>query len=198
MVFLSCFEPQQQRCHMQDSSHSHMQPQQHMRQHHTTVPPAASALHQVCSYAGCSRGVPQGQLTLQATLRVCNLDGSSKRLSGQQAATTINLEGPCAPTTLPCSACPCRRATCAPHPPMCPQNSALVFFKRFYTQASCLEHDPLRVMPTCIYLACKVSQDWPTDLLAHWPIGQLTQWPTDSLAQHSRVNLGPVWITYGS
>jgi hypothetical protein len=32
-----------------------------------------------------------------------------------------------------------------------------MFFKRFYTGASCLEHDPLRVMPTCIYLGCKVA-----------------------------------------
>lgn len=38
------------------------------------------------------------------------------------------------------------------------QNAALVFFKRFYSQASCLEHDPLRVMPTCIYTACKVRR----------------------------------------
>jgi hypothetical protein len=36
------------------------------------------------------------------------------------------------------------------------QHASLLFFKRFYVQSSCLEHDPTRVMPTCIYLACKV------------------------------------------
>jgi hypothetical protein len=36
------------------------------------------------------------------------------------------------------------------------QSASLLFFKRFYCLASVLEHDPLRVMPTCIYLACKV------------------------------------------
>lgn len=50
---------------------------------------------------------------------------------------------------------------------LCPQNAALLFYKRFYIQGSCLEHDPTRVMPTCIYLACKVRHaryshvSWP-------------------------------------
>ena len=39
---------------------------------------------------------------------------------------------------------------------LCVQNAALIYFKRFYSQASCVEHDPMRVMVTCIYLACKV------------------------------------------
>ncbi|KAF8060065.1 Zeaxanthin epoxidase [Scenedesmus sp. PABB004] len=36
--------------------------------------------------------------------------------------------------------------------------SSMTFFRRFYSQASCLEHDPNRIMPTCIYLACKVEE----------------------------------------
>lgn len=36
------------------------------------------------------------------------------------------------------------------------QNAALLYFKRFFSQASCVEHDAMRVMATCVYLACKV------------------------------------------
>ena len=38
------------------------------------------------------------------------------------------------------------------------QSTALQYMKRFYTQYSCLEHDPHRIMPTAIYVACKVSR----------------------------------------
>lgn len=37
------------------------------------------------------------------------------------------------------------------------QNAALLYFKRFFSQASCVEHDAMRVMATCVYLACKVN-----------------------------------------
>lgn len=36
------------------------------------------------------------------------------------------------------------------------QATALAYFKRFYVNNSCLEYDPAKIMPTCIYLACKV------------------------------------------
>lgn len=38
------------------------------------------------------------------------------------------------------------------------QNAALLYFKRFFSQASCVEHDAMRVMATCVYLACKVRR----------------------------------------
>ncbi len=38
-----------------------------------------------------------------------------------------------------------------------PQATAIVYFKRFYTINSCLECDPARTMPVCIYLAAKVN-----------------------------------------
>lgn len=38
------------------------------------------------------------------------------------------------------------------------QNAALLYFKRFFSQASCVEHDAMRVMATCVYLACKVGR----------------------------------------
>lgn len=38
-----------------------------------------------------------------------------------------------------------------------PQATATAYFKRFYVHRSCLEHDPARIMPTCIYLAAKVG-----------------------------------------
>ena len=34
--------------------------------------------------------------------------------------------------------------------------AALIFFKRFYTRFSVLEHAPKAIMLTCVYLACKV------------------------------------------
>ena len=36
------------------------------------------------------------------------------------------------------------------------QGTALTFFKRFYLSCSMLDHDPKKIMLTCIYLACKV------------------------------------------
>jgi len=38
------------------------------------------------------------------------------------------------------------------------QATALMYFKRFYTVHSCLEYDPARIMPTCVYVACKVGR----------------------------------------
>jgi hypothetical protein len=38
------------------------------------------------------------------------------------------------------------------------QATAAAYFKRFYIQRSCLEHDPSRIVPTCIYLAAKASR----------------------------------------
>lgn len=64
------------------------------------------------------------------------------------------------------------------------QSTALVFFKRFYTQASCLEHDPLRVMPTCIYLACKAS-------LCCWQLLQISRAHLAGVASCSHYSNGP-------
>lgn len=49
------------------------------------------------------------------------------------------------------------RAVCEAYPlPPKVAATAAAYFKRFYVRRSCLEHDPSRIMPTCIYLAAKV------------------------------------------
>ncbi|GBF89062.1 cyclin-H1 [Raphidocelis subcapitata] len=45
------------------------------------------------------------------------------------------------------------RAVCEAYPlPPKVAATATAYFKRFYVQRSCLEHDPSRIMPTCIYV----------------------------------------------
>uniref|UniRef100_A0A383VC47 Cyclin-like domain-containing protein n=1 Tax=Tetradesmus obliquus TaxID=3088 RepID=A0A383VC47_TETOB len=56
-------------------------------------------------------------------------------------------------------------------------HAALLFFKRFYVASSCLEHDPMRVMPTAIYLACKVEEAYRS---------------AESLAKAIGIEAGPV------
>ncbi|KAI8476117.1 MAG: cyclin-like protein [Monoraphidium minutum] len=48
------------------------------------------------------------------------------------------------------------RRACEDYPlPAKVQATATAYFKRFFIRRSCLEHDPARIMPACIYLAAK-------------------------------------------
>eukprot|EP00879_Flechtneria_rotunda_P022975 GHRR01024284.1.p1 GENE.GHRR01024284.1~~GHRR01024284.1.p1 ORF type:complete len:178 (+),score=31.02 GHRR01024284.1:467-1000(+) len=72
-------------------------------------------------------------------------------------------------------------------------NAALLFFKRFYSQASCLEHDPLRVMPTCVYLACKVEESYRKRRITEGRPRERVPHFTARMAEHCATCLGRVW-----